>query len=111
MTTFARTDTSLLSRWWWTVDRWTLGAILIMIVSGTVLIMAASPSVAEKIGQGTFHFTHRQFIYLPLSLAALLVTSLLSPKGVRRVGTLVFVIALALTMLTLFVGAEIKGAT
>ena len=25
--TFARTDTSLLGRWWWTVDRWTLGAV------------------------------------------------------------------------------------
>ena len=28
MIAFARTDTSLLGRWWWTVDRWMLLALL-----------------------------------------------------------------------------------
>ena len=27
----SRADNSLLGRWWWTVDRWTLGAIGVLI--------------------------------------------------------------------------------
>lgn len=111
MTTFARTDTSLLSRWWWTVDRWTLGAVLLMVSAGVVLIMAASPAVAERFGYQAFHFAQRQYAYLPLALAALFLTSLMSPKGVRRIGVVVFCVALVLTVLTLFVGLEINGAT
>lgn len=111
MTTFARTDTSLLSRWWWTVDRWTLAAILLMVSAGVVLVMAASPAVAERIGFQAFHFAQRQYVYLPLALAALFLTSLMSPKGVRRIGAVVFCVALVLTVLTLFVGVEVNGAT
>ena len=33
MITFARTDTSLLGRWWWTVDRWTLAALICLMAS------------------------------------------------------------------------------
>ena len=32
--TFARTDTSILSRWWWTVDRWLLVALVIIAAFG-----------------------------------------------------------------------------
>ncbi|MGZ8407535.1 MAG: FtsW/RodA/SpoVE family cell cycle protein [Caulobacteraceae bacterium] len=111
MTTLTRTDTSLISRWWWTVDRWSLGAIGIMILIGAVLTMAASPAVAERIGLDTFHFARRQFAYIPLAVMAMLIASLLAPIGVKRLALLVFGGALILTTATLFVGAEVKGAT
>ncbi len=53
MIPFARTDTSLLARWWWTVDRWTLGAVVVLLALGAVLTMAASPAVAERLGDCT----------------------------------------------------------
>ena len=28
MSALARTDTSLVGRWWWTVDRWLLAAVI-----------------------------------------------------------------------------------
>jgi cell division protein FtsW len=111
MTTLTRTDTSLISRWWWTVDRWSLGAVGIIILIGVVLTMAASPAVAERIGLDTFHFARRQFAYIPLAVMAMLIASLLSPTGVKRFAFLVFGGALMLTAATLFVGAEVKGAT
>ncbi len=111
MTTFTRTDTSLLGRWWWTVDRWTLGAIVLIAAIGLVLVMAASPAVAERIGLDAFHFARRQVAYLPLALLALLIASLLSPKGVRRTAVILFASAFVLTLATLLIGAEIKGAT
>ncbi|MCA3361066.1 MAG: cell division protein FtsW, partial [Roseomonas sp.] len=46
----SRTDTSILGRWWWTVDRWTLAALMLLIAFGYVMMLAASPAVAERIG-------------------------------------------------------------
>ncbi|NBP73295.1 MAG: cell division protein FtsW, partial [Alphaproteobacteria bacterium] len=46
MTVFARSDTSILGRWWWTVDRWTLTAVGALIAFGIIMALAASPAVA-----------------------------------------------------------------
>jgi len=105
-----RTDTSLVGRWWWTVDRWTLAALFAIVGVGAVLTLAASPPVAERIGLETFHFARRQFVFLPLALAIMIATSLLSMRGVRRLATLVLAVSLAMMVAVLFVGMEIKGA-
>lgn len=111
MTTFARTDTSILARWWWTVDRWTLGAVLLIVVLGVVLTMAASPAVAERLHLDTFYFARRQSVYLPAAVLVMLAVSVLSPKGVRRTAALLFAAAFVLTVATLVMGVDIKGAT
>jgi cell division protein FtsW len=108
---FARTDTSLLGRWWWTVDRWTVAAVLLIGALGIVLTMAASPPVAERLHLESFHFARRQALYIPVAMAVMLATSLLSPKGVRRMCVIMLAAALAMTVATLFIGAEVKGAT
>ena len=45
----ARTDNSTLGRWWWTVDRWTLAALVVLAGLGLMLTVTASPPVAERI--------------------------------------------------------------
>ncbi len=35
MPTLSRADNSMLGRWWWTVDRWTLGAIGMLVMLGS----------------------------------------------------------------------------
>lgn len=111
MTTFARTDTSVLGRWWWTVDRWTLATLVLLMGFGAVLILSASPAVAERIGLPGFRLAHRQIAFLPFALLTLIGVSLLSPKWVRRVAVIGFAGSLLLCLLTLMVGTEIKGAT
>lgn len=110
MTSFARTDTSVLSRWWWTVDRWTLAAIALLIGIGVLVALAASPSVAERIGVDSLHFVRRHLFYLPLALATIFFVSLLSPKEARRVAIFVFLVSMVLLVLVLFLGTEVKGA-
>ncbi len=111
MSTFTRTDTSVVSRWWWTVDRWMLLAIIVIAASGAVLTLAASPAVAERIGVDTFHFVRRQFVFLPLALIVMFGVSLMTPRGVKRLAV-VLAIAASLGMLaTLTIGDEIKGAS
>ncbi len=110
MTALARTDTSVVGRWWWTVDRWTLVAIGLLIAAGGLLTLAASPAVAERIGLEPFHFVKRQFALLVPALALMFGLSLMAPRGVRRIAVLGFIISLALTALTLFGSEEVKGA-
>ncbi|HEY0418709.1 MAG TPA: putative peptidoglycan glycosyltransferase FtsW, partial [Acetobacteraceae bacterium] len=111
MITFARTDHSIFGRWWWTVDRWTLAALALLMGIGIVLIQAASPAVAERIGLDNFHFVQRHILMLIPAVAIMVVVSLLPPKGVRRLAIALFGVALAATAATLVVGFEIKGAT
>lgn len=110
MTAFARTDRSLLGRWWWTVDRWNLVALVLLMLAGVVLVMAASPPVAERIGVPGFHFVTRHFLFLLPALATMFVLSLLEPAGVRLAALALLALSLALLVATPLLGAEIKGA-
>jgi cell division protein FtsW len=106
----SRSDTSVLGRWWWTVDRWTLLAVATLIGFGYVMMLAASPAVAERIHQSRDMFILKQVVFLALAGLIVIGVSLLSPKGVRRLALLGCLAALALTAATLVMGVEIKGA-
>ncbi len=108
---WARTDTSILGRWWWTVDRWSLGALGLLVGFGAVLIVAASPPVAERLNVDEFHFVRRHLAMLVPAVLILIGTSILSPTGVRRLSALVLAAGLFGVLLTLIAGVEIKGAT
>lgn len=111
MSTFTRTDTSIISRWWWTIDRVTLVSVIIIAALGAILVLAASPAVAERIGLDNFYFVRRHFVFLPMALVVMVATSLLTPQGVRRLALLVFAAGLLAMIAVLFVGFETKGAT
>jgi cell division protein FtsW len=110
MNGLSRTDTSLIGRWWWTVDRWMLAALLLLLGLGALMSLAASPAVAERLDLDGFHFVRRHLALLAPALAALLAASLLSPAGVRRLALLLLAVGLALMVATLVAGVEIKGA-
>ncbi|MGE5148404.1 MAG: FtsW/RodA/SpoVE family cell cycle protein [Candidatus Eiseniibacteriota bacterium] len=107
---FARTDTSVLGRWWWTIDRWILIALGALIGIGIILTFAASPPSAGRIGLDSYHFVKQQMFYVPMGVLIVLSVSLLSPRGIKRIAIPLFFLALAATALTLVAGAEIKGA-
>jgi cell division protein FtsW len=110
MATLSRADQSVLGRWWWTVDRWTLFSLITLIGFGYVLVLAASPAVAERIHQSRDLFIAKQVVFLALSGVTLVGISLLSPRSIRRVALAGCVAAILLTALTLVHGIEIKGA-
>lgn len=111
MSALARTDTSLVVRWWWTIDRWTLAGIGLIIAIGAVLTLAASPAVAERLGLDTFYFARRQFVFLGAAVVVMFVTSFLTPRNIRRLAVVCLCLAMVLMMATLLVGPEIKGAS
>ena len=110
VTPFSRTDTSLLGRWWWTVDRWMLTGVLLLMLFGAALALAASPAAAERIGLDPFHFARQQLLFLPLALLVMIGVSIMSRNGVQRIGLAGTVLGIALLGLTLIVGVEVNGA-
>ena len=112
MMSVSRADTSVLGRWWWTVDRWTLAALLALIGFGYVMMLAASPAVAERVMGSSARtlLLLKQVVFLALAAGLMVTVSLLSPRAVRRVAALGCLGALALTAATLVIGFETKGA-
>ena len=109
---FARSDRSALGMWWWTVDRWLLGAVAILMVVGVMLSFAASPAAAARMSLGDpFHFAIRQAIFALAGAGILLTTSMLSPRGVRRIAFIIYIAAILLMMALPFIGNSAKGAT
>jgi cell division protein FtsW len=109
MPSLSRADTSVLGRWWWTVDRWTLLALGTLIFFGYVMMLAASPAVAERIHEARELLIIKQVVFLAAAALIIVMVSLLSPQGVRRVAMAGCVVALLLTAMTLVMGTQIKG--
>jgi protoheme IX farnesyltransferase len=50
---------------------------------GMVMIMAASPAVASRVGLNSFHFVSKQLQILPVAVLIMLCVSMLEPRQVR----------------------------
>ena len=106
----SRVEPTPFAAWWWTVDRLMLAALIVLMLGGIVLSLAASPPVAARLGLEPFYFVNRHILFLIPTLLLLLGTSLLSPRSIRRVALVVFIVSLVLIAATLMFGAEVKGA-
>ena len=94
-----RVGEAILPKWWRTIDRGSLSCILILFSIGILLGLAASPPLAAKNGFEAFHYVKRQAVFGGLALLAMVVTSMMTPKLVRRlslIGFLVVFVSIAL---------------
>jgi len=105
-----RADRSVLSDWWFTVDRLMFFALLLLMATGLMLSLAASPPIAERFDLEPFYFVRRHALLLLPALIIMFTVSTLTPKQIRRTALIVFVIGIGLMILILFLGPEIKGA-
>ena len=110
MIAFSRADNTFVARWWLTVDRWTLGALCLLIGCGYIMVLAASPAVAERIHAGRDMFIVKQLVFLALALGIIVVVSMLPARMVRRLAIAGCALALLATAMTLVFGVETKGA-
>ena len=102
---------AVLSRWWRTLDKSVLTAILILFSIGLLLGLASSPPLAEKNGLAPFHYVYRQAIFGSLALFVMVVFSMLSSKAIRRLGVIGFLLCFVALGLLPFFGTDFgKGA-
>jgi len=102
----------ILPKWWRTVDRWAMAAVLMLFAIGILLGFAASPPLAEKTGFAPFYYVTKQAIFGSAALVAMVITSMMSPLLVRRLGVLGFFCAFAAVAMLPVFGTDFgKGAT
>ena len=106
----SRAERTPFAAWWWTIDRFLLVAIAAIMLGGIVLSLAASPPVAARLGLDAFYFVHRHVLYLVPAVGVMIMTSFLSPRHIRRLALMVFILSFVMVIATLFIGAEVKGA-
>ena len=106
----SRAERTRFANWWWTVDRLMLAALAVLMMTGIVLSLAASPAVATRIGLDAFYFVNRHALYLAPACLVMIAVSFLNHRQIRRLSLVVFIICLAMTAATLVYGAEVKGA-
>ncbi|MFC5755955.1 MULTISPECIES: putative lipid II flippase FtsW [unclassified Rhizobium] len=106
----SRAERGALADWFWTIDRFFLALFLFLMGIGFMLSFAASPAVAERIGLEPFHFVKRHAAFMIPSIAVMLGLSFLTPRQVRRTAIILLIVALAMMLLALFFGVEVKGS-
>ena len=109
---FSRNDQSLIARWFWTVDRGLLGAALALMALGVSLSFASSPAaiLADESITDPFHYSWRMMVFAGVGLTVMLTTSLMSPRGVRRIAVLALFGAIVVMAALPFIGDTVKGA-
>ena len=110
MRVFNRTDKSVLSTWWWTVDRPLLLALILLMLIGVFMVSVASPSVAQRLDLESFHFTIRHLFFLAPAFLILIGVSMLPPRHIWRLSLAGLIASLCAMGLVLVLGQEIQGA-
>jgi cell division protein FtsW len=109
---FPRSDRSPVGVWWWTVDRWMLGVVAILIGVGVAMSFAASPAAAARMNIGDpFHFAVRQSVFAAGAAVILIGVSMLEVRAVRRTAFCIWIAAIAVMIALPFLGHNAKGAT
>ena len=104
-------DPSVLGRWWRSVDQWSIWAAALLFLVGMVLGLAASVPLATKNGLPHFHYVIRQGFFGALALGAMVALSLATPRQVRRLSTLGFLMFFGMVLLLPWFGTDFgKGA-
>ena len=106
----SRLDDSPFARWWRNVDRTTLICAFILIGFGYILMLAASPAVAVRIGASRNMFILKQVVFLTIAGLIVFSISTLQRRTVLLLSAIGGGLMLGATVLTLVHGVEIKGA-
>lgn len=96
----------VLPRWWRTIDKVSLSAVLLLICVGLLLGLAASPPLAARNGVPAFFYVQRQAVFSVLAIIVILALSICSPERIRRLAVLGFVVSFAVLVALPFIGTD-----
>ena len=113
--TYGRSDTSAVGRWFWEIDKVLLLLIAMLIGIGLIAVAAASPAAGERYSGGNvrfseLHYFYRQIFWIGISMPVMIAISMMSRDRARRfslIGAGIFLVLLAAVP---FIGEEKNGA-
>ncbi|PJF08926.1 putative lipid II flippase FtsW [Pseudorhodobacter sp. MZDSW-24AT] len=106
-----RVTEPVIPRWWRTIDKWSLTAIMVLFGIGLLLGLAASVPLASRNGLNDFYYVQRQAVFGVVALVVMAGVSMMPPAMIRRLGVIGFAGAFLALMLLPFFGTDFgKGA-
>jgi cell division protein FtsW len=100
----------IIATWWRSIDIWLLFCVVILLILGLLLIVAASPSITLQHHWSTFVLLKKHIFILIPSFFILILGSFWGQKFHVRMARFVMILSLLGVIFSLFWGAEIKGA-
>ena len=106
----ASQDQSILSNWWKQIDKWLLGSLLILIVSGFLISLTINPKLISNNKINFLSIFSTQHIYLIIGFFLCLAVSMISINFLKKTIIPIFIITFLLLLLTLLIGEEWNGS-
>ena len=107
----SRVQEPVLPKWWRTIDKWSMTAVMVLFGIGLLLGLAASVPLADRNGLNPYYYVQRQAGFGGMAMVAMVVCSMMTPQQVRRFAILGFGLSLTALALLPFLGTDFgKGA-
>lgn len=114
--TYGRSDTSAVGRWFWEIDKVLLLLIATLIGIGLIAVAAASPAAGQRYSGGSvrfseLHYFYRQIVWIGVGLPVMIAISMMPRERAKRfslAGAAFFLVLLAFVPI---LGPEVNGAT
>ncbi len=113
---YGRSDTSSVGRWFWEIDKVLLLLIATLIGIGLIAVAAASPAAGQRYSGGSVRFSERHYFYrqigwIGVGLPVMIAISMMPRERAKRfslAGAAFFLVLLAFVPI---LGPEVNGAT
>ncbi len=99
-----------IGRWWRALDKPLFSGLLFLFCAGLVLAFSTSPIIAIPQGKDPFYYATRQIIFAIPAIVLFVVFSSGTPKEIRRLGVILFGVALFMLLVVLLIGEERNGS-
>ena len=86
---YGRSDTSSVGRWFWEVDKVLLLLLAVLIGFGLIAVAAASPAAGHRYSGGSvqfseLHYFYRQIVWIAVGIPVMIGISMMSRERAKR---------------------------
>jgi cell division protein FtsW len=113
---YGRSDTSSVGRWFWEVDKVLLLLLAVLIGFGLIAVAAASPAAGHRYSGGSvqfseLHYFYRQIVWIAVGIPVMIGISMMSRERAKRLSLAGASFFFALLIFVPVLGPEVNGAT
>jgi cell division protein FtsW len=107
----SRVREPVLPKWWGTIDKWSMTAVMVLFGIGLLLGLAASVPLANRNGLSPYYYVQKQAFFGGVAMVVMMAVSMMSPQMIRRIGIIGFGVAMLGLVALPFIGQDHgKGA-
>jgi len=113
---YGRSDTSSIGRWFWEVDKVLLLLLAVLIGFGLIAVAAASPAAGHRYSGGSvqfseLHYFYRQIVWIAVGIPVMIGISMMSRERAKRLSLAGASFFFVLLIFVPVLGPEVNGAT